>query len=146
MFLEIIAIIKFLLLGDDSLYDFHNTLLERHSESRKSKIFGKNLARQFTRIFFRIELMPFEKLIVPVEMCAVKKPVAANYLTLIPLRLWLIELVHVLVGLQVILMSASSLFLILCECFSYLFFVFFGALVNSSPPEVLVQVVKDIDA
>ena len=90
--------------------------------------------------------MSFEKLIVPVEMCAVKKPVAAYYLALIPLRLWLIELVHVLVGLQIIFMSASSLFLILCECFSYLFFVFFGALVNSSPPEVLVQVVKDIDA
>ena len=90
--------------------------------------------------------MSFEKLIVSVEMRTIKKPVSADDLALIPLRLWLVKLVHVLVRFQVVLMGASILLLFICESLSDLLLIFLRALINSSPPKVLVQVVKDIDA
>ena len=90
--------------------------------------------------------MSFEKLIVSVKMRTIKKSVSADDLALIPLRLWLVKLVHVLVRFQVVLMGASVLLLFVCESLSDLLFVLSRALIDSSPPEVLVQVVKDIDA
>jgi hypothetical protein len=88
----------------------------------------------------------FEKLIVSVKMCTIKKPISADYLALIPLRLWLIELVHVLIRFQVVLVCASVFLLFVCQSLPNLLFVFLRALINSFPPEVLIQVVKNVDA
>ena len=90
--------------------------------------------------------MSFEKLIVSIKMRAIKKPVSTDNLALIPLRLWLIELVHVLIRFQVVLVGTSILLLLVSKSLSNLLLVFLRALIDCSSPEVLVQVVKDINA
>jgi hypothetical protein len=70
--LQIETAVKFFLPSDHCLDDFHYPFFEGHTKSGKSKILLEDLARQFVRISFLVELMPFEELIFSILMSAVE--------------------------------------------------------------------------